>query len=174
MHECMKCRRCIFLRHRMHSLLSGIERSSWHDPLPEWGRCKMSNGHWLLHLTHRTSRENQTDCSVLRFGAQFPLEIILLPHSHRGSHQLLLSRTDTFVLHFLHYVWDFSCISCISDTFLNKSKIFLIDLTVWYAWNVENSHAHETQEIWAWNWIYHRILDSSLTESRIRKLMSSK
>ncbi len=27
----------------------------------KWGRCKMSNGHWLPHLTHRTSRENRTD-----------------------------------------------------------------------------------------------------------------
>ena len=32
----------------------------------------------------------------MKWGGQFSLEIVLLPHSVRGSCQLLLSRTDTF------------------------------------------------------------------------------
>ncbi len=46
---------------KVNTLVSVIKRSSCCDTLPEWGRSKMSNGHWLPHLTHRTSRENQTD-----------------------------------------------------------------------------------------------------------------
>ena len=37
-------------------------------------------------------------CSVNEIWWKFPLEIILLPHSGRGSRLLLLSRTDTFVV----------------------------------------------------------------------------
>ncbi len=32
----------------------------------------------------------------MKWGGQFSLEIVLLPHFVRGSCQLLLSRTDTF------------------------------------------------------------------------------
>ena len=54
-------------------------------------------------------------CSVSEIWWQFPLEIILLPHSGGGSFQLLLSRTDIFEqkgiskfrkswnIHHLHY-----------------------------------------------------------------------
>ncbi len=60
------------------SLLSGIERSSWRERPPEWGRTP-------AHLIHRMS-----------FGGQFPWRILVLPHSGRVSCQLLLSMTDTF------------------------------------------------------------------------------
>ncbi len=95
-----------------YTLLLGIERSSWRDPLPEWGRSIISNG----NLSHKTSRENQNDLNIIdefsqsvwfsllvlwvRSGSQFPVEIVHLPHSGRGSQQLLLSRTDYFVLNF--------------------------------------------------------------------------
>ena len=36
----------------------------------------------------------------MRFGSQFPWKILVLPHSGRGSCQLLLYRTDTFVYMF--------------------------------------------------------------------------
>ena len=35
--------------------VSVLQRSSWRDPPPEWGTCKISNRHWLPDLTHRTS-----------------------------------------------------------------------------------------------------------------------
>ncbi len=41
-------------------LLSGIERSSWRDPLPEWGRGKISHGNWPPDFIHRKSRGNET------------------------------------------------------------------------------------------------------------------
>ncbi len=63
------------------------------------------------HLTHRTSRENLISpaCSVDGIFWKFLLEIILLPHSDRGSRQLLLSRTDTFehvVPALVHLTWE--------------------------------------------------------------------
>ncbi len=47
------------------SLVWDIKGSRCCYPLPEWGRCKISNGHWLPDLIHRTSRENQTACFVI-------------------------------------------------------------------------------------------------------------
>ncbi len=82
----------------------------------------MSNGHWLLHLTQRTCREDQTDWFSLlvlwmRFGGQFPWEIWLQPHSDRGSCQLLLSIPDRIgVILWLAYMingsWVISQIYC--------------------------------------------------------------
>ncbi len=77
------------------ALVSVIKSSSCCNTLPEWGRCKMSNGHWLLHLTHRTSLIFPA-CSKHEIWGKSPLEIILLPHFVRGSRQLLLYMTDTF------------------------------------------------------------------------------
>ena len=108
----------------IYSLLSGIERSSWHDPLPEWGRSIISNGNFhqiwtieqagkirLTELTHQWHGvsilcghmiESKCHwwvssvslifpaCSVSEIWWKFPLGIILLPHSGRGSCQLLL------------------------------------------------------------------------------------
>ncbi len=42
------------------SLLSGIERNSWHDPPPECGRTKNFHGNLPPNVIHRPSRENQT------------------------------------------------------------------------------------------------------------------
>ncbi len=44
-----------------HPKVSVLERSSCCDPLPEWGRSVISNFQFPPYLTHRTSRENQTD-----------------------------------------------------------------------------------------------------------------
>ncbi len=56
-------------------LLSGIERSSWHDSLSEWGRTKIFHGNWPPKLIHRPSREIKSDFPCLFCGwdlVEFP------------------------------------------------------------------------------------------------------
>ena len=45
----------------LYSKVSVLERSSWRDPLPEWGRTKIFLGNWPPEFIHRPSRGNQTD-----------------------------------------------------------------------------------------------------------------
>ncbi len=49
-----------------------------------------------ISLTEQAGKIRLTACSVVEIWWKFPLEILLLPHSRRGSRQLLLSMTDTF------------------------------------------------------------------------------
>ncbi len=46
------------------SLLSGIERSSWLDSWPEWGRSKISPGNWPPHFIHSSVSLIFPACSV--------------------------------------------------------------------------------------------------------------
>ncbi len=75
------------------SKVSVIERSSWRDPLPTWGRSIISKGNFP-----QNSRSEQAG----KIRSQCPFDILHLPHSGRGSQQLLLSRTDRSAPHIVN------------------------------------------------------------------------
>ena len=54
---------------RGHSLVSVIKRSSWHDPLPEWGWMEISNENFHhISLTEQAGKISQSDFPCLFCG----------------------------------------------------------------------------------------------------------
>ena len=96
------------------------------DPLPEWGRSNISNRYWPPHLTHRTSRENQTDlfCGWDVVVNLHYFEMLLLPP---GLNLILIGATLLFQTepNRTYYVW---CFIWFPQVLLWKKLLNILDL----------------------------------------------